>query len=131
MTIEEPGVIGLHGGPKVNFARPSIDSLFFSAAKTYGRRVIGVILTGGGGDGTLGMSAITDADGVGIVQDLAEAEDAGMPASALEHDHPQYIARVEDMAGLLANLVNGAIGKDIGMLRTAPSVTGSPSLAQD
>lgn len=112
MTVEEPGVIGLHGGPKVNFARPAVDSLFFSAAKVYGRRVIGVVLTGGGEDGAIGLSAITDAEGVGIVQDPAEAEDPGMPTSALHYDHPQYLARIEEMPDLLANLVSGSIGRE-------------------
>ena len=53
--VLEPGRIRLTRGPRENWARPSIDPLFRSAAATYGPDVIGAILTGGLNDGAAGL----------------------------------------------------------------------------
>ncbi|HSC56252.1 MAG TPA: chemotaxis protein CheB [Nitrospira sp.] len=62
----------------------TINTLFESAARHYGRRVIGVILTGMLKDGTEGLKAVHKAGGITIVQDPAEAEYPDMPASAMQ-----------------------------------------------
>ena len=61
----------------------TINTLFESAAKEYGHRVIGVILTGYLKDGTAGLKAIHEAGGLTIVQDPKDAEYPDMPASAM------------------------------------------------
>src|SRR6202035_1731256 len=78
----------LDQGPKENHTRPPADPLFRSAASIYGSRVIGIILTGGGSDGTQGLIAIEQAGGLAIVQDPGDARDPSMPMSALLHDNP-------------------------------------------
>ncbi|MET0367659.1 MAG: chemotaxis protein CheB [Methylobacterium sp.] len=83
------GVIRLDHGPKVHFTRPAADPLFVSAAVAYGERVVGIVLSGGNSDGAEGIRAITARGGLGLVQDLAEAEYPEMPMAALRLDHPE------------------------------------------
>ena len=63
--------------------RLPIDAFFRSLAEDQGSNAIGVILSGTGSDGTLGLKAIKDAGGLVIAQDLASAEFDGMPRSAM------------------------------------------------
>jgi len=79
--IVEPGLTRVVRAPKVNGRRPSVDVLFHSAARAYGGRAIGVVLSGTLNDGTLGLQAIKRRNGVAIVQ--ADAVHQGMPTSAI------------------------------------------------
>jgi hypothetical protein len=98
--------IELSQGPKVNRARPAIDPLFHSAAARYGRRVIGVVLTGLLRDGTAGLVAIKQAGGVAVVQDPRDAEFSDMPESALAGAQVDYCAPLAEIAALLAGLAS-------------------------
>jgi two-component system chemotaxis response regulator CheB len=66
------------------FNHPSIDCLFESVAKIYGRRAIGAILTGMGKDGTNGLQKIRDAGGFTLTQNERSSVVYGMPKSAFE-----------------------------------------------
>ena len=63
--------------------RATIDHFFRTLAETHNRDAVGVVLTGTGSDGTLGLQKIREAGGLTIVQDPAEAEHDGMPRSAI------------------------------------------------
>src|SRR3954454_6486513 len=76
------GHIHLTRGPKEGLHRPSINLTFRSAAAAYGRRVIGVVLSGMLDDGAAGLWDIAAHGGVSIVQDPEEAKFPAMPASA-------------------------------------------------
>jgi len=76
-------VCKLDDGPPVNRHKPSVDVLFRSVAQQAGRNAIGVILTGMGKDGAVGLKEIRDAGGPTIAQDEATSVVWGMPREAV------------------------------------------------
>ena len=92
-------------------SRPAADRLFQSAAEAYGRRVIGVVLTGGGHDGTDGLKAIKAAGGISVVQQPYEAQDPSMPRSALLGDHPDHCAPIDEEMGALFGQAGHGVGQ--------------------
>lgn len=103
--IIEDGHVVLSRGPKENRHRPSLDPLFRSAARAYGRQVIGIILTGSLDDGTVGLQTVKKAGGVAIVQDPQDAVCGEMPRSAIDHVKVDYIVPVTQIPALLVELV--------------------------
>jgi two-component system chemotaxis response regulator CheB len=95
MLFEEPGVIRLDRGAKVHATRPAIDPMFASAARLYGRRVVGVVLSGKGNDGAAGLRLIGHHGGLALAQDPSEAPAPQMPAAAMATDDPQLLPIAE------------------------------------
>ena len=77
------GYFALSTDAPVRYSRPSIDVTFMSAADEYGKRAIGIVLTGANEDGSLGLKRITDRGGYAIVQEPKTAESGIMPQAAL------------------------------------------------
>ncbi len=69
-------------------AATPIDHLFHSLAEDQGDRGVGVILSGGGSDGTLGLKAISDRGGLTFAQDSRSASHESMPRSAATTGQP-------------------------------------------
>ena len=92
----------------VQFSRPSIDVLFQSAADVYGRRLLGIVMTGWNEDGAAGLLAIRQAGGVTAVQDPATAEAPVMPEAARERCGPDFVLSPERLAALLQGLAPAA-----------------------
>jgi len=88
-------------GPRENGFRPAIDPLFRSAARSFGPRAIGVILSGTMDDGVAGLAAIQSFGGTTIVQDPEDALASGMPKAALETMTPDHIVPATSMGRLL------------------------------
>lgn len=84
LLVERDGTMTLSTDPKVNWARPSIDVLFESAARAWGDQVIGVILSGANDDGARGMKLISEMGGVCLAQDPDTAQSRYMPQAAIE-----------------------------------------------
>ena len=76
-------VTRLTAAPPVNNCRPAVDPLFTSAAKAYGGRLVGVVLTGMGNDGTVGARAVVEAGGTVVAQDEETSVVWGMPGSVV------------------------------------------------
>lgn len=91
-------------GPKENRFRPAIDPLFRTAAVAYGKRVVGIVLSGALNDGTAGLFEIKEQGGVAIVQEPLEAIFPSMPQSAIQHVAVDHILPVADIARVLVDL---------------------------
>jgi two-component system chemotaxis response regulator CheB len=76
-------VCRLDDGPPVNRHKPSVDVLFRSVAQQAGRNAVGVILTGMGKDGAVGLKEMREAGGPTIAQDEATSVVWGMPGEAV------------------------------------------------
>jgi two-component system chemotaxis response regulator CheB len=98
------GRIRLTRGPKENGHRPAIDPLFRTAARQYGRRVVGVVLSGNLNDGTAGLLTIKQEGGVALVQELETALYPSMPRSAIDNVAVDQALPPSQMAELLARL---------------------------
>jgi two-component system chemotaxis response regulator CheB len=107
--IVDGDLIRVMQGARENLHRPAIDPLFRSAAASYGRRVIGVVLTGLLDDGTSGLMVVDAHGGEAIVQDPKTAMFASMPASALQHVPGAQVLPLPEIAGRLVQLVRAEL----------------------
>jgi two-component system, chemotaxis family, protein-glutamate methylesterase/glutaminase len=104
LMLEDDRTFSLSIDAPVNFARPSIDILFETAAVVYGARLVGVVLTGASSDGSHGLRAIKNSGGLTVVQDPNTAEADFMPKSAIAVAEPDYVLPLEDIGGFLEGL---------------------------
>jgi len=105
LLVERDGTVALSVDPPVNFARPSVDVLFESAADVFGPTLIGMVLTGAGSDGANGLKRIKAKGGLTIVQDPKDAEADSMPRSALAVLEADHCLPLNAISGLLCSLV--------------------------
>lgn len=94
-------------GAKVHWARPAIDPLFISAASTFGPRVAGIQLSGGGSDGVSGLIAIHGHGGLTIAQRPDEAQAPSMPSTAIIKDDIHGVLKADEIAAAIPELVIG------------------------
>lgn len=87
---------------------PNIDRLFSSIARSYGRRAIGVLLTGMGSDGARGLADLADAGGVTIAQEPETAAIDSMPSAAIDAGAAGEILTVADIPDRLHELTGEA-----------------------
>ena len=90
--------IHLSAGPRENGHRPAIDPLFRSAARAYGARVIGVVLTGTLDDGTDGLRLIKERGGCTVVQDPEAAAHGEKPPSANDFLDPHRVVPLAEVS---------------------------------
>ncbi len=95
----------LHDGEPVNRHRPAVDVLFDSVAETAGKNAIGVILTGMGRDGALGLKRMRDTGASTIAQDEQTSVIWGMPHAAIEEGGADKVMPLHHIAAKVAELV--------------------------
>ena len=108
-VLVERGTFALSLDERVQFARPSIDVLFESAARAYGAAVIGIILTGANEDGAAGLALIKGRGGVAIVQDPAGAARRAMPDAAIAAIAADAILPLEEIGKFVYGLCLTAV----------------------
>ncbi len=91
----------------VNYARPSIDVFFESAAERWRDGVIGVLLTGMSKDGAGGLSRIKANGGTAVVQDPDSAEGPLMPRTAIAAGAVDRVLPLRHIAPFLVELCAG------------------------
>ncbi len=101
--------MSLSAGPKVHFARPAADPMFISAAETHGNQVIGIVLSGGDGDGADGLLAIKQHGGKVFVQNPDEALAPSMPHAAIMTVHPDAVMPVKAIATTVRDLCSNGV----------------------
>ncbi len=97
--------LALEDGPPVSLHRPSATMLFRSVAAAYGKRSIGVLLTGMGDDGATGLLELRAAGALTIAQDESSSIVFGMPAEAIRIGAAEHILPPDRIADVLVNQV--------------------------
>jgi two-component system, chemotaxis family, CheB/CheR fusion protein len=103
------GVLHLFEPTAVRGQRLPIDFFFRCLAEDRQEQSIGVILSGMGSDGTLGLRAIKEKGGLVLVQEPGSARFDSMPRSAINADLADVVAVVEDLPGKISDLLRHAI----------------------
>jgi len=85
------------------FNYPSVDCLFESVAELYGKNSVGVILTGMGKDGMIGITKIRERGGFTIAQDEESSIVYGMPKAAYENGGIKHVVPLKQIAGFLVS----------------------------
>lgn len=98
MYVEQSHTISLSIDDKVCYSRPSVDVLFESVAKVFGKKSIGIVLSGANSDGANGLAILKDAGAYTIIQDPETAECAVMPRAALSQCKVDFSSSVRGIA---------------------------------
>ncbi|MFZ4539888.1 chemotaxis protein CheB [Propionivibrio sp.] len=101
--------------------RLPIDAFLRSLAEDQGERAIGIILSGTGTDGTLGLRAIFGAGGVTLVQEPGTAKYDGMPNSAIQAGYAAQVLPAEKMPAALLAMAQKGFERSAALLPALPT----------
>jgi two-component system chemotaxis response regulator CheB len=96
---------------KENGHRPAIDTTLRSAAKAYGAKTVGLLLSGMLDDGVLGLKAVHDVGGTTAVQDPEQASYPSMPASAIRAGVARHVLPTHELAAFVTAVTRDLSGK--------------------
>jgi two-component system, chemotaxis family, protein-glutamate methylesterase/glutaminase len=98
--------VEIKDGPPVFHQRPSVEVMFNSVAKYVGANAVGIILTGMGADGALGLKAMRDAGARTIAQDEESSVVWGMPGEAVKCGAAEHVLPLSKVAAETLRLVS-------------------------
>ncbi|HZX33309.1 MAG TPA: chemotaxis response regulator protein-glutamate methylesterase, partial [Rhodocyclaceae bacterium] len=116
MTLRRNGghyEVQVADGPPVNRHKPSVDVLFRSVAKVAGDKALGIIMTGMGDDGALGMREMHEAGAFTIAEDEASCVVFGMPKEAIKLGAVDRIVSLQQIAWEIVTFGRQALGEGI------------------
>lgn len=87
----------------VAYNNPSIDALMLSMAEAYKERAIGVLLTGMGKDGAIGLKAMKLAGSYTIAQSEGSCIVYGMPKAAVQNEAVKQVVHLDEIAAFLVS----------------------------
>ena len=104
MQVELGNTFSLSTDIMVKHSRPSIDVLFETAAFNYGKKTVGIILSGANSDGANGIKAVKNKGGIAVVQDPKEARIATMPNAAINITEIDFVYSTKEIIEFLKKL---------------------------
>ncbi len=104
MTVDNTGRVQLDEGPTQNGVRPAADPAMETIARAYGRRSVGVVLTGMGSDGRRGASYIKRAGGRVAAEDESTSIVFGMPRCVIEDGLADVVVPLPEMAAVIVEM---------------------------
>ena len=109
LTLKRDGtgkvVTHLDAKPFDSLHKPSVDVLFTSAAEVYGRRVLGIVMTGMGSDGKQGAAWIKSQGGLVFTEAESSCVVYGMPSAVMEAGLSDKSVALENMAQAIREVV--------------------------
>ncbi len=113
LSVERSGsnyIARLSDGEPVNRHKPSVETLFLSAARVVGPNALGVMLTGMGADGAKAMKVLRDAGSWNVVQDEASCVVFGMPKEAIAAGAAHEVLPIGAIAARLIERLRSTAG---------------------
>jgi two-component system, chemotaxis family, CheB/CheR fusion protein len=95
------GHMNLNELPKERGRRMTVDLFFRSLADSHGPNAVAIVLSGGDGDGAIGIKRVKERGGLTIAQDPEAADHAGMPEAAIATSMVDWVLRGEEMPARL------------------------------
>lgn len=105
----EPGHFALSTEGEVDFARPSIDVSFESAADSYGEGLVACVLTGANEDGSKGIVHVKRNGGYVIAQEPEGSERAAMPRASIATGLVDRVVSLDEVARVINELVGASV----------------------
>jgi two-component system chemotaxis response regulator CheB len=107
MGVLRGGLVALRAGPPENGLRPAASYLFRSVAEVYGRKAVGILLTGMGKDGAEELNLMKAEGALTIAQDKESSVVHGMPGEAIKLNAATHVLPPAAIAALLKKVVAG------------------------
>ncbi|MEG0773006.1 chemotaxis response regulator protein-glutamate methylesterase [Clostridium sp.] len=107
MEVSLDNTIKLTQDPPIWGVRPAVDKLFISAARVYNGKILGVVLTGMGKDGSQGVIEIKNLGGYNISEDESTCTIYGMPKAAYETNTVDEVVPLHHISEKVVSIVAG------------------------